>query len=201
MSRTAQGEVLLGLTGFARAGKSEIAGFVQREYGYATIKPSDVVRDALVKKNGERKFARFEYRAMSEELRQSSGPGYYLDGVDYHAERTLIDGTRHLDTAHFIQRAGGILIGVVARPDVRFERALAADDAKCKPASLEVFEAEERPEMNASHLERGGQILKVLCCAHPRDIIDTTDMAIDDMYSAVALLLARYNITPTIDDA
>lgn len=196
MSRDSDSETLVGLTGFARAGKSEIAQFLHEDYGYNIIKPSDVVRRALVRQHGERKFARAEYRTMAENLRQASGPGYYLDGVDYRAERTLIDGTRHLDTAHFIRRQGGLLIGVVARAEERFRRATTANDAKQKPVSLEDFELEERPEMNASSHGNGGQILKVLCCIQPGDIIDTTDMSREEVYGQVAAILSRRGIEP-----
>ena len=184
----------IGLTGFARSGKSEIASFLQDEYGYRVIRPSDIVRQALEARFGERPFARSEYRTMSEELRNESGPGYYLDGIDYHNQRTLVDGARHVDTVRFIQRQGGFVIGIVAQTQERFHRALRANDSKKKPASLEEFEMEERPEMNAAPHEHGGQILKALCCVHPSEIIDTTSMKIDEVYDHVAATLARRGI-------
>lgn len=184
----------IGLTGFARAGKSEVASFLKDEYGYKIIRPSDIVRQALEARFGERSFARSEYRAMSEELRNRSGPGYYLDGIDYRNQRTLIDGARHVDTVRFIQRQGGFVIGIVAQTQERFRRALLADDSKEIPTSLEEFEMEERPEMNASLHEYGGQVLKALCCAPPSEIIDTTYMEINDVHDHVATILARRGI-------
>ena len=184
---------LIGLVGFARSGKTEASRFLEDTYGFRIIRPSRVVHAALVNRYGDRQFARPEYRAMSEELRRSHGPGYYLDRAHLGADRALIDGPRHLDTVQHIQQRGGFILGIVARPEVRYARALSAADGKTTPPSLQDFLNEEQPEMNSLG-SKGGQILPILWQAESSHIIDTSEMTISEVQSSMAGILAEHGI-------
>lgn len=186
---------LLGLVGYARAGKSEICKFLGDEYGYITVKPSAIIKESLVRRYGDRQFSRPEYRAMGEELRAEHGPGYYLNDIDYASSRVVVDGMRHFDTADNIRQRGGFLLGVVARLEERFQRAVSASDSKLAPSTIEEFASEEQPEMTGGP-KQGGELVRILSSIDPYYIIDTSGMSVAEVQQRVIELLADRDIHP-----
>lgn len=186
--------VVVGLVGFARAGKGEVANILVNEFGFTQIKPSMVIYDALVQRYGECSFTREQYRAMREELKALRGPGYYLDKVDF-IGRVLIDGPRHLSTTRLVTNKGGFNLGIVAKEQVRYQRALHANDEKPVPQSLEAFRIDELPDMNSIN-GSGGQLLPMLWEIDPQDIIDSTELSLEGLRMHVHETMSRRNIIP-----
>ena len=104
------------------------------------------------------------------------------------SERVVVDGSRHLASVRAIQNLGGISIGIVASPEIRYQRALDAEDNKQKPQSFEHFIREESADMNAIGSE-GGQLLPILWGIQPEHIIDTSDMSRSQVHQAIDALI------------
>jgi hypothetical protein len=194
MSEKQPGSALLGLVGFARAGKGTLVEHLEARYGFLSVKPSSFIETALQERYGARPFAREEYSSMAHELRSLHGPCYYLKDLDF-GRRLLIDGPRHLTTSRFISQRGGTNIGLVALPGVRFERSQRSTDSKLNPTTLSGFMSAECGDMNALG-PRGGQLLPMLWEIAPECIIDTSSLTIDMVNDAVDVVLGRIGITP-----
>lgn len=191
--------VYLAVPGFAKAGKSAIVDHICNLYGFQVIKPSIIIIDELKRVSPEQTiFTRSQIRAKGEEMRRLMGPAFYLNSSASSSDRLLIDGPRHVDSIQTIKSRGGFVLGVIARPDVRYERALAAAD-KLVPSSLEEFFADERHELN-DITGRGGQVLRILWETDPQDIIDTSDISLSDAFTQADIILKKHGITPNTQE-
>lgn len=184
---------IVGLIGFARAGKSEAARYLAECYGFHTVKRSDRIRRALLARYGETEFSREQYRAMYLELKPLESPTSYIDDALVDQSRILVDGARHLSTARDIEARGGFLIGIVARDDVRYARAQSASDGKPVPANLDDFRRDEAPDLNSLR-PGGGQLLPILRQISPERIIDTSEMNLGQAYAALDAILNERGI-------
>ena len=189
---------LLGLTGFARAGKSEVLKHAVDRYGLTRVSPSDIIRQRLIEEHGEQDFSRADMRAMGQMLRQLEGPDFAVKRVrSFGAERPVLDGLRNMTAYRTFAEMGGHMIGLVARPDIRFERALDADDNKQPPVSVEAMLADEAHEMNS--LDRNGMhILPILWQLDPDHIIDTSDMSKEQVGHRVDEIFDSIGIQPLV---
>jgi cytidylate kinase len=187
---------LLGITGFARSGKSELIRYISREYGFEVVHASGVLATELRKETGRENFSREELRQKGEELRRLQGPDFIVKtGLTQNSsqENVLFDGIRNLRAAKTLVSQGGVLIGVIAEASVRYKRDVMADDGKTTSPSLEAMNAEELPEMNSSD-PNGMQLLPILWTIPPDAIIDTTNLSKDEVCRMADGVLAAYGI-------
>ena len=180
------------LVGMAKAGKSELANHLVHDYGYRYLRPSDVIRKRLREIHGDREFDRNEYRLMGEVMRREHGALFYIDdSVIGNDERILVDGPRHLDSFRGLISRGFLPVGIVAKPEVRFARAIDNSD-KIGAATLSLFMTEEAPEMN-SNSNFGGHLLPILWSIPSQDIIDTSALTVEESMRQISDIFRRYS--------
>lgn len=189
---------LLAVTGLAQSGKSVLTKHVVERYGFETITASSIINDALNVEQGPGLHTRDELRNMGARLRKLHGPDFIVRmALERESSKILIDGLRNYSAYKTLISKGGLTIGVVARPEVRFERGKIERDYKASHATIENMLASEAKELNSLD-PNGMQILPILWSVDPECIIDTSDINIDQSKDAIDVLLQHHGIMPIL---
>lgn len=186
---------LVGITGFGYAGKSELFRFLEDEYEFRVVGASDIIHKKLVEETGRIRFTRAEMRDMGNMLRRQYGPDFVVThALKLEETRIGIDGLRNLAASRTFRKMGGHILGLVARHDVRYNRAQSMSNSnKLVPVSVSELLASERSEMNS--LDRNGMhILPILWETEPDDIIDTSCLTREEVAALASVRLEKWGI-------
>jgi len=184
---------IIGLVGLPGAGKTTIAKYLERE-GYARITLSDFIKKEG-KKHGAATVSREDLQDYGNKMREQFGP-QVLAQLAFKKIRTenygkvVIDGIRNLYEVAFLKVENNFtLIGVVARPRIRYKRLL---DRPNRPwsGSFSDFLRHEHREESLGLKEIG---LRVSECLKKADYSIENNKTIEKLLHAVdgVLLLKK----------
>jgi dephospho-CoA kinase len=176
--------VVLGLTGPNAAGKGEVAAHLERR-GFRLHSLSDIVREEAARRGLPPE--REHLIRTGNELRAELGAGALARRIlDRLGRRDVVDSIRNpAEVAVLRERDDFFLLGVSARPELRFQRSIARGRAG-DPESFEEFLYRERQE-NSS--DPGAQQLGATF--QLADHVVQNDGDLDNLHRAVDELLAR----------
>lgn len=181
---------LIGITGLARSGKSEMVRHMSVLRGYDAVVASDVLRASLIRETGHEQFGRDELRKKGDEMRRLYGPDFIVrHALELPSERIVIDGLRNLAAIHTLRRYGGILIGLVADTEVRFQRDQRAADRKFHYTTVEEMIEDEAKEARSTDPHSLG-VLDALDMVDAAHLIDTTELSISEARARIDAILA-----------
>lgn len=187
---------LLAVSGLARSGKSQLLQHLSTNHGFEIIGASKIIRGELERTTEPEMITREMLRAEGNRLRAIHGPDFIIQhALSLPGRRIAIDGIRNLRAARTFYAAGGVIIGLVARPDVRFDREVGVQDGKAPSLSVDDMVRSEQPELNSTD-SHGLQLLPVLWTINPERIIDTSDLSIADVCAAADTILSSLNVMP-----
>lgn len=181
----AEHQSLIGVTGLARSGKSEVVRYIHTAYRYDVVTASGLIRASLQQESGRTTFRRDELRQRGDELRQLHGADFVVTHAhNLASERVVIDGLRNKEAVRSLGRYGGILIGITADIEARFARDQQSNDGKPHYLRIEDMIQDEAKELRAPD-DRSLGVLDVLDMVHPEHRIDTTYLSIEDVRSEI----------------
>lgn len=185
---------VLGLTGFARSGKSTAVAHLTAEHGFVAVEASGVIRNELMTEHGRSVFTREEMRKKGITMKNEFGPDFVVTrALSQPYERLVIDGIRNYTAVQTLLRNGGHMLGLVARPEVRFAREQVACDGKYPHVSVEDMIAAELPEMDSLD-PNGLHMMRILRETPPDDIIDTSDIPPHIVCRNIDNVLQKYKL-------
>lgn len=133
---------ILGLTGKIGAGKTTVAGYIVRTYGFTSLSFVDRILAPRLKSQGK-EVNRQNLQELGGELYLKYGDivltQWLLDGID-DTKKWLIDDIRYPTTANYIKESFGdlfVLVGVRAAQSIRYDRVVKR--AREKVESFEQF--------------------------------------------------------------
>ena len=179
--------IIIGLTGENCAGKGTLADYLMTK-GFHVLSLSDVIREELAAEG--KMITRETLTARGNDLRRESGAGVLAAKVLSRVrdgENCAIDSIRNPAEVEELRKAKGfILIHVVAKPEVRFER-MRKRGREGDPHTLDAFLRIEAAE--ASSPDPAQQQLIATEKLADRRISNDTDL--QDFYGKIDALLAE----------
>lgn len=125
---------MIGVVGPISSGKGTIGENLKSKFGGTHLPLSDRLREVSLARGGDKTFPRSVLREVNDALKPVYGNDIFvrwtIDIAQRQAQRhnypvVSMDGFRSLEEAQTFKNAGGILIGVTASQQVRFERLVA----------------------------------------------------------------------------
>lgn len=141
--------MILGITGSFGAGKGAVVEYLVRERGFIHYSASGFITEE-VKKRGL-PVDRDSMTIVANDLRREHGPSFVIDSLYERAQQTagdaVIESLRAVAEVRRIKELGGVVLGVDAAPEIRYERAFARGSEK-DHVTYEKWLAQEQSESN-----------------------------------------------------
>ena len=117
-------KIILGLVGHASGGKDTAAEYIMKKYNFEHVSTGDLLRE-YVNKNNLGEPTRDLLQAVANRMRAEYGADYLVAQALYAKsnKNIIISGLRNPAEARCIHEAGGKLLVVNARPEIRHARA------------------------------------------------------------------------------
>jgi len=185
--------LVIGLTGLASSGKSEVANYLVKKYGFKRLVFSDILREEAEKRNllenksyEEQKYI---FSKLGEELRKGTGKWDILaekliEKIKFgNFERIVVDGFRSTEEADLFKKnfENFHLIFVDADEKIRFLRRKTQDPT----VTIEKFRKRDKENIEIMGL---GKVIKM---ADFR--INNSDHSFENLYKRIDNLLEKIN--------
>lgn len=140
------GRLFISLAGNPSAGKSELAQHLQCTYGFAAIRPSNLIK-RFADQNGNLLRERKDYIANHLQMIETYGPDYVVDIiVGVPSDLVCIDGERIVRHIEELRRKVGVKVLALWCPqEIRYARSLSRGADRDK-TSLRAFAQDEAQE-------------------------------------------------------
>ncbi len=180
--------MIIGITGTKGAGKGIVAEIL-REKGFFYLSTSDEVRKEAIEM-GINNYTIKDLQDIGNKIREKFGKGELVKRCLKEAREKkdiVIDGIRNLGEIQEIKKQNGIIIGVDAPVEKRFERILARK-RESDPKTLEEFKKMEERDFGIGEKEEGQQ---VKLCLENSDYLILNDSSIETLKTKVEYILLK----------
>lgn len=149
--------MILGIGGVLGGGKGTVVEYLKEKYGFIHYSSSDLLiqileeRGEVVDRNGMNRVAN--------ELRAENPSGVPAKNYErYEAEGgekdVIFEALHSVPEADFIKSIGGVVIGVTADADIRYDRILARGSVKDNVSKEEFIAQQQREEMGTGDINK-----------------------------------------------
>lgn len=145
--------MIIGITGSLGGGKGTVVDYLIATHGYRHYSSSDLLieilkeRDETVDRDGMNRIAN-ELRATNPEGGVPAETYKRYEAEDGESD-VILESLHNVSEVDFIKSIGGVVIGVTADPDIRYERITARGSVKDN-VSKETFVAQQEREEKGS---------------------------------------------------
>jgi dephospho-CoA kinase len=141
--------MIIGLAGSFAAGKGAVVDYLVKKHGFTHYSASGFITEEIVRR--KLPINRDSMIIVANDLRKAYGPSYIIDSLYERARNQLgnviIESLRAVLEVRQIKELGGIVLGVDAYPQIRYERAIGRNSEKDKVTFVE-WQAQEKAESN-----------------------------------------------------
>lgn len=141
--------MIVGLAGSFGAGKGVVVDYLVGKHGFTHYSMSGFITEEIKRRGVP--VNRNSMIEVSNDLRGTHGPTYIADALYKRAEEKggdfIIESLRAVAEVRRIKELGGVVIGVDAKPELRYERSVARGSEKDQ-VSFEEWLDQERRESN-----------------------------------------------------
>lgn len=141
--------MIVGLTGSFGAGKGFVADYLVREKGFAHFSARTFITKELERRGLE--VNRDTMTTVANDLRATYGPTYIFEQLVHmakeHGGNVVIESIRAVAEAKYIKEQGGVVLGIDADPQVRYER-IVKRGSETDHVTFEEWHAQELRESN-----------------------------------------------------
>lgn len=124
--------MILGITGSFGAGKGAVVDYLVAEKGFSHFSASGFITEEIVRRGMP--INRDSMITVANDLRIQHGPSYIIDSLYRTAEavggNAVIESLRAIAEVKRIKELGGTVLGVDAKPELRYTRAFARGSEK-----------------------------------------------------------------------
>ena len=119
--------MIIGITGSFGAGKGAVVDYLVREKGFADFSARSFITKEI--KHRDLPVNRDSMIEVANDLRQKHGATYIIESLYNEAKErggdAVVESLRAVAEVRLIKKLGGVVLGITAQPEVRYERALA----------------------------------------------------------------------------
>ncbi len=185
--------MILGITGSIGGGKGTVVEYLRSKHQFAHYSSSDLLVKIL-KERGE-VVDRDGMNRIANELRAENPAGVPAENYKrYEAEDGLSDvifeSIHSVPESDFIKSMGGIMIGITASPEVRYERIVARGSVKDNVSKEKFIEQQQREEAGSEDPNKSN-IFKTIAAA---DFTIENNGSVEELYVQVDKILAELGI-------
>ncbi len=141
--------MIIGLTGSFGAGKGCVADYLVNKKDFAHFSARTFIIKELERQHLE--VNRDTMTAMGNTLRAEHGPTYIFEQLvqmaKAHGSDVVVESVRAVAEARYIKEQGGIVLGVDADPQIRYER-IVKRGSETDHVTFEEWKAQELAEIN-----------------------------------------------------
>jgi dephospho-CoA kinase len=181
--------MIIGIAGSFAAGKGTVVDYLIHKKGFSHYSASGFITEEIVRRNLP--VNRDSMIIVANDLRATFGPTYIIDSLYKRAQlqggNVIIESLRAVAEVKKIQELGGLVIGVDAHSQIRYDRALARNSVK-DAVTYEAWLEQEKAESNP-HDDTKQNIFGALALA---DHIIMNDSTIEHLEEEVEKFLARF---------
>jgi dCMP deaminase len=180
--------MIVGITGTKASGKGIVAEIL-KEKGFFYVSTSDQVRKEAISK-GISNYTISDLQDIGNEIRKNFGSEELVKRCLKETEgkeNIVIDGIRNPGEVQEIKKVGGIMVGVDAPVELRFERLLSRK-RESDPKTLDDFKKMEARDRGDKESEVGQQVDK---CLELSDHILVNDSTLETLKTKVEYILLK----------
>lgn len=182
--------MILGIGGVLGGGKGTVVDYLKEKYGFAHYSSSDLLIQILEERGEE--VNREGTNRVANELRAENPGGVPVRNfARYEAEDgvsdVIFESLHSVLEVEFIKSVGGIVLGVTADSDIRYDRILARGSVKDN-VSKEVFMAQQKREEEGSEDPNTSNIFSVL---KQTDFVIENNGTLEDLKTQVDGIMAE----------
>jgi dephospho-CoA kinase len=141
--------MIVGLAGSFAAGKGTVVDYLVKTHNFKHFSASGFITEEIIKRGLP--VNRDSMIIVANDLRATHGPTYIVDELYKQAQQyegnAVIESLRAVAEVKHIQKLGGVVIGVDAEPEIRYQRAIGRGGVKDN-VSYEEWKAQELAECN-----------------------------------------------------
>lgn len=141
--------MIIGITGSFGAGKGAAVEYLKEHHGFNHYSASGFIAEEVVRQGLS--VNRDTLTEVANALRKEHGPSYVIDSLYERAEKdggdAVIESLRAVAEVRRIKELGGIVLGIDAPPELRYERTITRGSEK-DGVSYEKWLAQEKAESN-----------------------------------------------------
>ncbi len=119
--------MIIGITGSFGAGKGAVVDYLVREKGFADFSARSFITKEI--KHRDLPVNRDSMATVANDLREKHGPSYIIESLYTEAKErggdAVVESLRAVAEVRLVKKLGGVVLGITASPEVRYERALA----------------------------------------------------------------------------
>jgi len=138
--------MIVGITGSFGAGKGAVVDYLVREKGFADFSARSFITKEI--KHRDLPVNRDTMAVVANDLRLNHGATYIIESLYNEAKDrggdAVIESLRAVAEVRLIKKLGGIVLGITARPEVRYDRAIARGSETDKVSYEEWLQQEVR---------------------------------------------------------
>jgi dephospho-CoA kinase len=124
--------MIVGITGSFGAGKGAVVDYLVQEKGFKNYSASGFITEEIVRR--QMPVNRDSMIVVANDLRAKFGPTFIIDSLyeraKDHGKNSIIESLRAIAEVQRIKELGGIVLGIDADPQIRYERAFARGSEK-----------------------------------------------------------------------
>lgn len=185
--------MIIGITGSLGGGKGTVVDYLVNTKGFTHYSSSGLLTDIL-KERGET-VDRDGMNRVANELRAGNPSGVPAETYRrYEAEDgtsdVIFESLHSVPEVEFIKSVGGVVLGVTADPELRYERIAARGSVKDNVTKEQFLEQQKREEQGTGD-PHTSNIFDCLRCA---DEVVENNGTVDQLYAQVDAFLERFTV-------
>ena len=174
--------MIIGITGSFGAGKGTVVEYLKKERGFTHYSASGFIVEEIERRGLP--INRDSMALVANDLRADHGPTYIIDSLYARAEAhdgdVVIESLRAVAEVQRIKELGGIVLGIDAKPEVRYAHSLARNSVKDN-VSYEKWLEQEQAESNQTDPHKQN----IFGALKESDFIITNNGTIAELYKEV----------------
>lgn len=178
--------MILGLTGSFGAGKGTVVDYLKSK-GFAHYSASGFITEEIHRRG--LRVDRDSMIVVSNDMRKEHGATYIIESLFKRAQEiggdSIIESIREVAGVHFIKEHGGFVIGVDARPELRYERSVKRGSEK-DAVTFEKWLAQEKEESNTTDPTKQN----IFGSLKESDIIVNNDGTLEELHAQIDAALS-----------
>lgn len=180
--------MILGITGSFGAGKGAAVDYLTTEKNFHHYSASGFITDEI--KRRDLPVDRDSMILVANDLRAKHGPSYIIDSLYAQAEETggdsVIESLRAIAEVRRIKELGGLVLGIDAPAELRYERAFSRQSEKDN-VPYEKWLAQEKAESNPDDPTKQD----IFGALKESDVVISNEGTMEELYSKLEQFLAN----------
>lgn len=184
--------MIVGLTGSFGAGKGEAADYLVKQKGFTHFSAREFIQEEVLRRGLDISLGREVTIPVANELRKQHGPSYIMEQLMLralsHGGDAVVESLRAVREVSYIQERGGVVLGIDADPQVRYER-IVKRGSETDHVTFEEWHLQELRESNPDDPTKQD----IFGALKTSDFVIMNSNSIEELHQAVDEFLKKYD--------